>query len=505
MANQGKSARRQRRGFALLVVLILIVMLAVLVYGLQSDVQREAGVSGNVRDDLRAAYLAEMALVRAGTFLRLDKYSDYDSLNEDWSKPLSWEGEQFGTAEGDKPTEPKVLVVDEDRKFNLLLLVRGSEEQQKQAAEVLMRLIEICRRTDKRLLENSEFLGEPILTGDVRRSRRVGDSQEANPETLVRNLVKYLQERVTEESDELEFGEAEGDARSMKKQTPFEMLTLGELMQIEGWAEDQSLVYGGVRKADEPIERRSDSEEPPTPWHEMTEEERFESTRSAIEADDMRSRDPNPIGIINFLTLYTVGRINVNTASREILLALDPDLTWDVVDKIVTARQQDRVDVREAEETGEVPLPEEPLPEGEEEEDNASFRAGDIANYAAFAQRVNNQEAGEGEQPAPEIEGLTEEVFNRFRPWLTVRSTVYAVEASATVGKITHKIKAVYRRTGTNQAPADPAQPAQPGQPAPPAQPAPTQPEQPAEGEEDGLPPQPSMKLTLLFRDVSTS
>ncbi|MBK8206470.1 MAG: general secretion pathway protein GspK [Planctomycetes bacterium] len=495
-----KAARSQRRGFALMVVLILVIMLAVLVYGLQSDVQREAAVSGNVRDDLRAAYLAQMALIRGQVILRLDKASDYDSLNEEWSKPLSWEGETWGddgSSEGDRPKDPMVLISDEDRKFNLLMLVRGTEDQQKEAAEVLKRLIDICRRTDERLEGTSERLGEKILDGTPRNTRNLGEDSDVNTATLVSNLVKYLQERLTEESDELEFTATEdGDVRSMKKQTPYEMLTLGELLQVEGWTE--KLLYGPVRKADAPIEKgSSDEPEEYRPWNELTDEERFEQTRAAVESADLRSRDPNPLGIIHYLTLYTSGRININTASRELLLALDADLTWDVVDQILTAREQDRQDVAEAEETGEIPV-DEPPPEGEEEEeeDKASFRAQDIAAYAAFVTRVSGEQTEEG-AAAPEIKDFTEEIFNRFKPWLTVRSTVYSVEASATAGKVTHSIRAVYRRTGSNQA-AAPAAPAA-------GQPAPATPAAPAEGEaaEDGFPPEPKIKLTLLFRDVA--
>ncbi|MCA8917942.1 MAG: hypothetical protein KDB32_02600 [Planctomycetes bacterium] len=68
---------------------------------------------------------------------------------------------------------------------------------------------------------------------------------------------------------------------------------------------------------------------------------------------------------------------------------------------------------------------------------------------------------------------------------------VFEVEASATVGKVTRTFRAVYRRTPGAAAPA----------PDPNADPN----AQPAEAatEEDALPPEPTMSLTLLFRDIS--
>jgi len=86
------------------------------------------------------------------------------------------------------------------------------------------------------------------------------------------------------------------------------------------------------------------------------------------------------------------------------------------------------------------------------------------------------------------------------RPWLVVRSTVFEVLAAATVGKVTHTIRAVYRRT------ADPnAQPAQPATDAgTDAGSDTTAPTDSGTTEEDALPTEPTMQLTLLFRDVSS-
>ncbi|MCZ7605909.1 MAG: general secretion pathway protein GspK [Planctomycetota bacterium] len=505
MAERGKRTQHKhprRRGFALLIVMILLVLLAVLVFAFQRDVMREVSISANVRDDLKAAYLAQMALVRGQVILRLDEHADYDSLNEDWSKPVSWQGETWGAedsqgGETTPPTPPKIQIADEERKFNLLTLVRGNELQRERATKVLKRLIGICRREDERLL----------LDGGVKTVRRADDSS-VNTDTLVRNLVKYLEERASEDSDDLQFTanpNEKPDVRSMKKQTPFEMLTPGELLQVEGWTEE--LLYGPVRRADEAMTSSSsdDEEEASRDWKDLTDEEKFEQRRTNIEGVDQRSSDPNPLPLMGFITLYSTGFVNINTAPREVLLALDEKLTWDVVEKILTAREQDRQDVVAAEENGGTLPEEEPDPNLDpnapaEEEDKASFRPQDLANYQAFVQRVNNQQTQEGEQPAAEIEGFTEEIYNAMRPWLVVRSTVFEVLAAATVGKVTHTIRAVYRRT------ADPnAQPAQPATDAgTDAGSDTTAPTDSGTTEEDALPTEPTMQLTLLFRDVSS-
>ncbi|MCA8911226.1 MAG: general secretion pathway protein GspK [Planctomycetes bacterium] len=477
--------------------MILIILLAVLVFAFKREVTRESSISANVRDDLKASYIAQMALVRGQVILRLDDHADYDSLNEPWAQPVSWTGETWGAEDttdenGSSVAQPQILITDEERKFNLLTLVRGNDVQKKKAFDTLTRLIAICRREDKRL----------ELDGGVKSVRRADDDS-VNTDTLVRNLVKYLEERASEDSDDLEFTanpDKKPDVRSMKKQTPWEMLTVGELLQVEGWSED--LLYGPVRRADEAVEKTDENgEEAPQDWRDLTDEEKFEKRRDSIENMDQRSTDPNPLPIINYVTLYSTGFINVNTASREVLLALDEKLTWDVVDKIVTAREQDRQDIVTADENGGT-LPEEEADpnldeEGQpvEEEDNASFRPQDLASFQAFVQRVNNQAQDENGETPQTIEEFTEEIYNAIRPWLVVKSTVFEVEASATSGKVTKTIRAVYRRTGSNAAAATPDPNADPN-----AQPA----ADPAAAEDDGLPTEPAIQLTLLFRDISS-
>ncbi|MHC4839958.1 MAG: type II secretion system minor pseudopilin [Planctomycetota bacterium] len=501
MTNQIKTgARSRKRGFALLIVMMLTIALAVIIWSFQREVQREVSVSKNVTDDLKAGLLAEMGLVRGQVVLRLDEHTDYDSLNESWSEVLKWEGETFGSGDSEYNTEsseemeageesategagtaPNVLISDEDRKFNLLTLIVGNDAQKKRAKEVFTRLVEICRREDDRL----------ELDGESRSVRRADDDS-VSTNQLVDNLVKYLDERASEDSDDLEFSlskTSKADQRSMRKQTPYQMLTLGELLQIEGWTTE--LLHGPAKVA-EGTEEEEEEDQPE--YEDMSPEEKFEFKRNQLENADQISRDPEPIGILPFLTLYSVGRININTASRELILALDSRLTWETVDRIITAREQDRRDVEAGEETGTIEESE-PAPVGEEgsteEEDKASYRPQDLANFQVFVSRTSTEEPVEGEQPS--VEGLTEEIYNAMRPWLTVRSNTYAVECSATVGKRTHTIRAVYRRTGTNQTPAQPN--ANPGQPAPEAAL-----EEPAADE--GLPAEPGINLTLLFRDI---
>jgi type II secretory pathway component PulK len=496
---------RGRRGFALLMVMMIVVVMAVLTSTLVMVVSREVRQTANVRDYLRASYLAEMALIRGQVVLRLDEHPEYDSLNEIWAKPLTWEGETFGEEEyggggsGGAVSPPQVMIVDEERKFNILTLVRGNREQQEMAAEVLKRLIEICRRQDPRL----------ELDGQTRRVRRLGDDS-TNPETLVRNLIRYLEERPVDDTDRLEFDagpEDSYDQRRMRKQSPFEMLTMSELLLAEGWNRD--LLYGPPRVAESEFEERDPYADPYAERdRQLTPEEEFENRRRAVESVDERSRDPNPIGLMPFITLYSTGRININTAPREVLLALDPDITWETVDRIIIAREQDRRDILEEEETGQIPGQQDPFGEEEEaeEEDNASFRPQDLASFAAFVNRVNNDMPEEGTQTdVPTLEGFledfTEEIYNNIRPWLGVTSTVFTVEASATIerergdgrtDRITHTIKAVYRRS--NVTPQQP-QPEPTGEEA--TQPTASQPQDMPE-----FPPEPEIRLTLLFRDV---
>ncbi|CAG0992094.1 hypothetical protein PLCT2_02529 [Planctomycetaceae bacterium] len=475
------STRKNRRAMALLVVLLLVMLLAIIVWSFQSEVAREINVSSNVRDDLKAAYLAQMGMVRGQAIMRLDDKADYDSLNEPWAQPVNWQGETFGNDDGDSALiEPKIFITDEERKFNLLTLVRGSEKQREAAAEVLTRLIDICRRQDDRL----------ELDGDAKNVRKRGDDREASTENLVKNLIKYLDERATEESDEAEITAREGeaiDARSMKKQTPLPMITLGELLQIEGWSRD--LLFGKPPTA--MAEEQSTGEAAPKKYHEMSDEEKFEDRRKSVESMDERSRDPEPLGLLQFITLYSPGQVNINTCPRELLLALNKDLTWDVVDTILTAREQARKDIVAADENGGTLPEEEPPatnPDGTPvEEDKASFRTQDMATFKAFGERVTGEADGK-------VEGLTEEIFNAIKPLLTVRSRVFMVESQGRSGKMTKTLRAVFVRTGSNPA-AAPAT-GTGGTSGTPSGTSGT-----ATTDESGLPPDTKINLTLLLMD----
>lgn len=433
------STRKNRRAMALLVVLLLVMLLSIIVWSFQSEVAREINVSSNTRDDLRAAYLAQMGMVRGQAIMRLDDKADYDSLNEPWAQPVSWKGENFGNDDGTSAgIEPKIFITDEERKFNLLTLVRGSEKQRERAAEILTRLIDICRRQDERLQ----------LDGDVKNVRKRGDDREASTENLVKNLIKYLEERATEESDEMEVTAREpdkADTRSMKKQSPFIMLTLGELLQVEGWTRD--LLFGKPPTA--MSESSAATEQTPKSYHDMTDEEKFEDRRKSVETIDERSRDPEPLGLLPFITLYSTGQVNINTCPREILLALDKELTWDVVDTILTAREQARKDIQAADENGGTLPEEQPAtnPDGTpaEEEDKASFRTQDIATFKAFGERITGEQDGK-------VEGLTEEIFNAIKPLIAVRSRVFMVEAQGKAGKMTKTLRGVFVRNGSNPA-----------------------------------------------------
>ncbi|MCC6148994.1 MAG: general secretion pathway protein GspK [Planctomycetes bacterium] len=480
------STRKHRRAMALLVVLLLVMLLAIVVWSFQSEVAREINVSSNVRDDLKAAYLAQMGMVRGQAVMRLDDKADYDSLNEPWAQPVSWQGETFGNTDGDSALiEPKIFITDEERKFNLLTLVRGSEKQRAAAAEVLTRLIDICRRQDDRL----------ELDGDAKNVRRRGDDREASTENLVKNLIKYLEERATEESDEAEITAREGeavDARSMKKQTPLPMITLGELLQIEGWSRD--LLFGKPPTA--MAEEQAGGEEAPKKYHELSDEEKFDERRKSVEGMDERSRDPEPLGLLQFITLYSPGQININTCPREMLLALNKDLTWDVVDTILTAREQARKDIVAADENGGTLPEEEPAtnPDGSaaEEEDKASFRTQDMATLKAFGERITGEQDGK-------VEGLTDEIFNAIKPLLTVRSRVFMVESQGRSGKMTKTLRAVFVRTGSNPATAPATGTADTGGTSGTGTSGSTS--GTATTGESGLPPDSKINLTLLLMD----
>jgi len=128
--------RRNERGIALLVTLLVLVLIVALVYEVFRLGTRAAQTGAYARDSIRCALLAEGGIGAARVVLRMDaRNNDYDTLDEIWSRPAPPIDLGDGTA--------LVSVEDEERKINInrLVLANGNAPDEQRLA-VFRRLLD---------------------------------------------------------------------------------------------------------------------------------------------------------------------------------------------------------------------------------------------------------------------------------------------------------------------------------------------------------------------------
>ncbi len=105
-----KRKDNSQKGMALIITLWLVIILAVMVFELVNLMRVESNVVINFKEDAQAYSLAEAGIIHAINSLLMDKSKDYDSLQDSWAEVISQELE-IGSF--------TVKVVDEQRKINI--------------------------------------------------------------------------------------------------------------------------------------------------------------------------------------------------------------------------------------------------------------------------------------------------------------------------------------------------------------------------------------------------
>jgi type II secretory pathway component PulK len=262
---------RREEGFALVVVLIVLMIVAVVATDLAVKARIQDFLARNARNDLAVEEAARGWVEVVKARLAYDrKRNNIDSEDDAWA-----ESELESASVGDVSIE--CVVEDEAGKFNLALLVSSDKNVRKRARKQFERLLVSYRRDTDRVIGASRA------------------------EQLAEKVVEYLER------------EDDGDypVPEVGKDAPL-MLTIDELRYVEGFQdpedEDADLLYDVFR--------------------EETEEE-------LAEADEL---EPIP-GLLKFCTLYSEGKININTAPVEVLRTLfENQVDWELADQIVEYR-----------------------------------------------------------------------------------------------------------------------------------------------------------------------
>ena len=258
-------ARRGDSGFALVVVLVVLLVVASIATALVRHSKIQSLLSENEKSQEVAAAAARgwLAVVKARLHYDLLLNPAVTSFN---GRAMAETVKSFTLDHSGVSIECEV--VDEASKFDLRTLKNADKAKAKLAEERLRYLLLNYR-----------------------------DKELPDAERMIRSLTEHFARR---SGEDVPLPEMEGEAPPI--------LTVDELLQLEGW--EKKFLF------------------------DLREEE------TEIEAQEAEEPEPLP-GLFRFLTIYGDGKINVNTAPKEVLMVLfrtesDPSR---VADEIIAYRQ----------------------------------------------------------------------------------------------------------------------------------------------------------------------
>lgn len=203
--------RDSQNGFALLLVLMIVALLAVVAAHMSLSSQVELAVASNRSADLRNGYALRAGLVEAQRFLQFDLQDDtetarmVDDLDEEWPLPRTIEAGELTVT---------IRIRDESARFHVNRLVNAAGE------------IDSGIRERYDLLLSKVFLGEAVR------------------EDLIEALVDWM------DRTPADVGEEEGNFEADAKNAPLD--TVEEIRMVPGYSRE--ILYGGV---DETGEKRT--------------------------------------------------------------------------------------------------------------------------------------------------------------------------------------------------------------------------------------------------------
>jgi type II secretory pathway component PulK len=365
-------------GVVLLTVVLVIVLLAVLVMQFIYLSLLDKKMASGARDSTEAYYLARSGISQAIALLEEDKLSDLDtggsgetvsnagqtkeagqeedegidSLEEEWAKPSS--SVKLGVGEF------SFKITDEDRKYNLNLLLEnavkdiasartelsGGEpegEEEKEEVKAEDRDDPLKKREREKKKEEEEEKEKEEEEDDKEKAGEDDDDDDKieiddeSPEYL---SVKILLERIRELADE-----ADGI-------DPFAISLFdtpkGTLDAIVDWFEDKpggsidGIERSGPMETIGELALVKDMTETMLMGWPLREEIEVADKKDELELIDPWAEKPF-LGLRGYLTVYGDGKVNINTAPREVLEVMLQDENDDqmtLADDIIAAREE---------------------------------------------------------------------------------------------------------------------------------------------------------------------
>ena len=302
---------KQQDGIALLTVIAVIAILSILVLEFASKSLIDLDISANFRDRTQAHYNAKAGLNFALKVLRDDETS-LDSLQDAWASPQEiFIGDMVkhyrNPSEDEGKTEVEIAeeeaeipepvdynlgkayiyIVDEERKLNInrLLTVRGEPDAE-------------YRQIFVRLLTSLEY-----------------------PELHIESLLDNITDWIDADDD----GSAEKTSYYDYLDNPYEpnnslLTSIYQLLIVKDM--NRFILFGDT----------------PYPLQKSSTEEEEEDIESSYYTTESSYEEKKPVyGLCNFINTCTRGTININTATREVLMALFDDQQF-LVDDIIETR-----------------------------------------------------------------------------------------------------------------------------------------------------------------------
>jgi general secretion pathway protein K len=271
---------RISRGIAMVLAIVVLAILSVVVLQLVFTTRVEVALSQNSRDEHESDRAADAAVELARIYLKSEDRERPDLLDDPWAVKKT--GIKLGH------TAVDMEIFDEERKFNIRLLLSENEGVRDWAEAVLLRLVKLARERE----EDAE--------------------EELDPEKVVERIVDWARKGETGQRS------APGEQRAGEEAADLRLITIAELLFLEGIT--HRMVFG----------------EKPAPGEE--EEEAAESaSEDSLDAEEEEEEENIPLADV--LTVHGDGRVNINTAPKEVLMALHEGITEEVADKILEARE----------------------------------------------------------------------------------------------------------------------------------------------------------------------
>ncbi|OGL55511.1 MAG: hypothetical protein A3C43_07460 [Candidatus Schekmanbacteria bacterium RIFCSPHIGHO2_02_FULL_38_11] len=290
---------KEERGFALALVLLITTLVVITVLEFNYEMRVDASIASNYRDDLKALYIAKGGVNAAIALLRQDFRTDkerhagqqVDSLDEDWAKPEMTLQIGKGVATG--------MIIDESGKINLNEYLKESEDEEDKSGDGKN------KGGGEKSIETKEEQKENIV-------RRIFDNLSVsnnNTDEIIESLLDWLGES-SEDNPSIEAYYHSSPSPYDSKISLLDDIT--ELILVKGMS--KNVFYQEKEK---------------NLYEEITGQEK----------DETEISKPFP----SIFTVYSKlkGEININTAPKEVLLALHEDMDEETVSEIIDKRTEE--------------------------------------------------------------------------------------------------------------------------------------------------------------------